>query len=198
MRLFVAVELPDEVRQVLKAGLAVLKRDLPPSRWVRADAMHLTLKFLGEQPLDLPERLDRAAADAVAACAPVEVRLGGGGFFPGPHRPRVAWVGGDAPGLGALAAAVDRAAAACGVPAEERPFSLHLTLARLDRPWGVHAVEDFLVRVGKLHFPPFSAREAVLFESRLKPSGAEHTALRRWAVGAPGRPSDGAGGPDGA
>ncbi len=192
MRLFVAVELPADVREVLAAGLGRLKRDQPPARWVRIEAVHLTLKFLGEQPEALVGALDRTAAPALAALAPVRVRLGGGGFFPHDRRPRVAWVGGEAGGLEQWAEAVEGAAAAVEVPREARPFSLHLTLARLERPWGVQAVEHYLVSVGKWRFPEFVAREAVLFRSELGPAGATYTALRRWPVGAPGGGGDGA------
>jgi 2'-5' RNA ligase len=184
MRVFVAVELPEAVRQVLTLGLGLLKRDQPPARWVRPEGMHITLKFLGEQPPELVDGLDRALPGPLAAFAPATVGLGGGGFFPHERRPRVAWVGGEAGALGAWAAAVEDVAAGLGVPREARPFSLHLTLARLERPWGAQAVEHFRVAVGKWRFPEFVAREAVLFQSELKPSGAVYTPLRRWPVGA--------------
>jgi 2'-5' RNA ligase len=186
MRLFVAVELPEAVHEVIGRGLGVLRRDLPPSRWVRREAMHLTLKFLGEQPEALVGELEQRLTPRLAVLAPVAVSLGGGGFFPHPRRPRVAWLGGRAPGLEHWAAAVEEAAVACGVPAETRPFSLHLTLARIERPWGVRAVDDFLHGVERWQFEPFIARELVLFESRLQPDGAVYTAVRRWPVGGSG------------
>jgi 2'-5' RNA ligase len=183
MRLFIAVDLPEEVRGVLAHGLGPLKRDQPPARWVRPQGIHITLKFLGEQPPELVERLDSAVRGALAGLAPVTVQLGGGGFFPHDRRPRVAWVGGQADGLEAWAQAFEEAAADLGVAREARPFSLHLTLARLERPWGVQAVEHFLLQVGKWRFPEFLAHEAVLFESDLQPSGAVYTPVRRWEVG---------------
>jgi len=182
MRLFIAVDLPEEVREVLRSGLGHLKRDQPPARWVRPEGMHITLKFLGEQTPDLVEGLDRAAAGPLSFLPPVTVQLGGGGFFPNDRRPRVAWVGGQAPGLDVWARAVEDAAANLGVERETRAFSLHLTLARLERPWGVQAAEHFMVQVGKWRFPEFVAREAVLFQSELQPSGAVYTPLRRWPV----------------
>jgi 2'-5' RNA ligase len=78
------------------------------------------------------------------------------------------------------------------VAEEARPFSLHLTLARLKRPWGVQAVEHYRVQAKKWQFPEFIAREAVLFRSELGPSGAAYTALRRWPVGIRGGGGDGA------
>ncbi|MGE5236100.1 MAG: RNA 2',3'-cyclic phosphodiesterase [Acidobacteriota bacterium] len=183
IRLFVAVDLPESVREVLRGGLGRLRRDQPSARWVRAEAMHITLKFLGEQGEDVVEALDVRMREAVPALAPVAVRLGGAGFFPNPRRPRVAWVGGQAEGLTAWAETVERCAGAVGVAPETRPFSLHLTLARLERPWGVQATEHFVVQVDKRSFPEFEAREIVLFRSELRPSGAQYTALRRWRVG---------------
>ncbi len=182
MRLFVAVEITEQARQVLRHGLGALKRDLPAARWVRPEGIHVTLKFLGEQPDGMVDRLDEAVPVALAGLQPVHVALGGGGFFPHERRPRVAWVGGAAAGLEGWAAAIEEAAAAVGLAREARPFSLHLTLARLERPWGERTVQDFLVRVGTWSFQPFEAREVVLFSSALKPTGAEYTALRRWSV----------------
>jgi RNA 2',3'-cyclic 3'-phosphodiesterase len=183
VRLFIAVELPDEVREVLAAGLGRLKHDQPPARWVRVEGIHLTLKFLGEQPEEILAGLDREVPAGLAPLEPARVQLGGGGFFPNDRRPRVAWVGGEAVGLERWAAAVESAAASLGVAEEARPFSLHLTLARLERPWGVQAVEHYRVQAKKWQFPEFTAREAVLFRSELGPAGAAYTALRRWRVG---------------
>jgi len=192
MRLFIAVELPEAARGVLAAGLGRLRRDQPPARWVRVEGMHLTLKFLGEQPETAVEALDRAVPAALRSLEPVRVQLGGGGFFPHDRRPRVAWVGGKGAGIERWAAAIERAAVGLGVAEETRPFSLHLTLARLERPWGVQAVEHYLVEVGKWRFPEFVAREAVLFRSELGPAGAAYTALRRWPAGTPAGDGDGA------
>ncbi|HPC83249.1 MAG TPA: RNA 2',3'-cyclic phosphodiesterase [Thermoanaerobaculaceae bacterium] len=183
MRLFCAVDLPEAVRQRLERGIGELRRRLPPARWVRAEGVHVTLKFLGEHPVSLVEALDPAARSALAECGPVEVRLGGGGFFPGARRARVAWVGGQAVGLERWAAALEDAAATCGVAREARPFSLHLTLARLDRPWPEPEAERFLAAVGGWSFEPFVAQEVVLFESHLGAGGSRYTALRRWPVG---------------
>jgi RNA 2',3'-cyclic 3'-phosphodiesterase len=190
VRLFVAAELSDEARAVIARGLGPLKRDLPPARWVCPEAIHVTLKFIGEQPPELVAPLDREAGSALAACDPVTIQLGGGGFFPHERRPRVAWVGGQALGLERWAAAVENAAAGLGVAREARAFSLHLTLARIERPWGAPAIEHFLVAVGKWQFPAVRVREAVLFVSELRPSGAVYTALARWPVTQRGETTD--------
>ena len=183
MRAFVAVELSPGVCEVITRGLGELRRRLGPARWVRAEGLHVTMRFLGEQNGELLEHLAADAAAALAAETPVEVELAGGGFFPHERRPRVAWLGGQGPGMERWASAIERCAIAHGLEPEPRPFSLHVTLARLDRPWGAGDVETFRVAVGKWRLAPFVAREVVLFSSELLPSGAVYTPLRRIAVG---------------
>ena len=183
MRAFLAVPLSSQAHDAVVDGMRELRRRLGAARWVRPEGIHITLRFLGEQDAGLLGRLGDAAAAGLTAQRPVEVTLGGGGFFPGPRRPRVAWLGGSAPGLERWVEAIEQAGAACGIDPESRPFSLHVTLARLDRPWGAGDVETFLTVVGKWRLPPFVSREVVLFRSELAPSGAAYTPLRRLSVG---------------
>jgi 2'-5' RNA ligase len=183
MRLFLAVELPENVKEILHRGLGTLKRDQPPARWVRPEGLHVTLKFLGELPEGAVAELQDAIPKVFAPLAPVEVRLGGGGFFPSEHRPRVAWVGGGAPGLESWAAALEAVGEQFGVERERRPFSLHLTLARIERPWGAQAVEHFKIQTGKWLFAPFVASAVTLFKSDLLPGGAAYTALGHFPAG---------------
>lgn len=184
MRCFLAVAIPDPQKAALTAGLARLKGQLPPARWVRPEGLHITLKFLGEQDEKNLSALVEAV-ETLLAEAPSEVRvsLHGGGFFPSAVRPRVAWLGGEAPGLSAWAEASEEAAASIGVAREDRPFSLHVTLARLERPWPEAACQRFLREVGSWRVDPFVAREVVLYESRLGPGGAVYTPRARIAVG---------------
>jgi 2'-5' RNA ligase len=95
----------------------------------------------------------------------------------------VAWVGGQAEGLVEWARALDAVAARHGIAPEERPFSLHLTLARLDHPWPETATQRFLDEVAGWKLRVFEAREAVLYRSELKPGGAVYSALRHWPTG---------------
>jgi len=183
VRLFVAVDLPGSLREQLARGLSRLRRELPSARWVRPEGIHITLKFLGEQPVDLPERLSQAVEEGVRSLAPVQVVPGGAGFFPHERRPRVAWLGGRADGLAEWAEVIDKTAASLGVEPEARPFSLHLTLARLQRPWPPDAVDRFVNEVARWDLQPFTADEMTLFRSDLQPGGAVYTAVRRWTVG---------------
>ncbi len=139
----------------------------------------MTLKFLGEvQP--------PVIADLVAELAPrlrgieaVTVELGRTGFFPSSMRPRVAWVGGTASGVEDVLAAVEEAAEKVGFPRERRPWSVHLTQARLKSQWSKAAVDRFLEWGDVLDLELFTCREVVLFSSDLQPGGAVYTALER-------------------
>jgi 2'-5' RNA ligase len=129
MRLFAGLELPADTVHRLEELLDRL-RPLARINWSPPANLHITTKFIGEWP---EARLDdlKAALAAVEPRVPVAIHVRRVGFFPNPHAPRVFWCGIDAPGLAVLAGATDRAAAALGIPAETRPFSPHLTLARI-------------------------------------------------------------------
>lgn len=182
IRAFVALEMPDEIREIIRREQRHLKADLPRARWTRPEGQHLTLKFLGETPARDLSALTASIKTAVAGRPQITISLGGSGFFPSPRRPRVAWVGGRADGGAELAAAVDAAAVAVGFPAERRPWSPHLTQARIDRGWPRVATERFLEWGRNLDFQPFVCREVVLFASELRPGGAVYTPLERFPL----------------
>lgn len=130
MRLFTAVDIPEEVREHLRALVARWK-PLAHIGWSPVDNLHITTKFIGEWP---EARLDemKRALHAIPPGGVFEVAVRGLGWFPNDRRPRVLWAGvegGDA--LLSLARATEEAVAALGVPIETRPYSPHLTLARI-------------------------------------------------------------------
>jgi 2'-5' RNA ligase len=172
MRLFIAIELPDHY----KKALGELRTAIPGARWVAAEQIHLTLAFLGEVDEDTAGRLiaglARIQADAFELC------LTGTGCFPNRHRPRVVWIGVKPEArLLELATAVHDTVLACGIAQEERPFSPHLTLARLKIP-ASRELGAFLDQQQELNLEPFSVTEFALFQSRLTPQGATHIPLR--------------------
>lgn len=182
LRAFVAFELPPAAKDVIRREQDAIKGDLPKARWTRPEGQHLTLKFLGEIPRDRLDTLSVKIAEGVVGIGAVEVCLGGSGFFPGPNRPKVAWVGGEARGGREVAAAVENAAASVGYEPDRRPWSLHLTQARLDRPWSKRAVESYLDWGKRLVVEPFVCRKVILFQSELRPGGAVYTALERYPL----------------
>ena len=162
-RLFVALPLPENI-----ADLLLDLEDGPEGlRWVHADSLHLTLRFIGE--------VDGAMAEDVAAAlsgleAPAfDLTLSGVGCFS--HRRHGALWAGVAPKepLAALAAKVDRAVQSAGLAAETRAYHPHITLARWSGPQP--EVKPWLERHGGLRSEPWRVDRVVLFESRLGKAG---------------------------
>ena len=183
-RLFIAIELPPHVLDHLSALQDWLRERVPPRtvRWVAPQGIHLTLKFLGEVPLQQREALQKALAHAVHPHAPFELAAGGLGCFPNPRRPRVAWVGvhQNAEALRGLRDAVEAHMAPLGYPTETRPFHPHLTLGRVRKDARRQDVQALGTLIAKSAFPQretWTVHNVALIRSQLKPSGAVYTPL---------------------
>src|SRR4030042_147242 len=136
IRAFIAIDLTPEIVQHLEQVSTQLKKRLEgiPVRWVPVDNIHLTLKFLGDVYLANVEMLKKILQTEVNAHHVFEISVGGLGAFPSARRPRVVWVGVEAPAeLTAVQNDVESAMARLGYAREERPFSPHLTLGRVSR-----------------------------------------------------------------
>lgn len=177
MRVFVALDVPEEVRARLADLSARLKKICPSARWVRLEGVHITLKFIGEVPSEKLEQIGRALSD-VSPFGPITVRFAGLGFFPAARRPRVFWAGVQAdPRLAELAAAIEMKLAPLGIEPERRSFHPHLTLARFEFPQGSEALREAVEAAGEPEFGEETFREFHLYQSVLKHSGAEYTRL---------------------
>src|SRR6266404_1828347 len=196
MRIFIGIDLDPELRARIERFLEGVEGFAPDARWVRPESLHITLKFIGEQPPDrvevITERLRRIESGAF------EIRAARYGFFPTAKAPRVFWIGIHAgPQLPELAEKIDMATAQLGIPREDRPFNPHLTLARAgagrrsgapkgrkgDGPNATFAVlEKRLAAMGELDFGKMTAREFILYQSQLSPKGSKYTKLQRFAL----------------
>jgi RNA 2',3'-cyclic 3'-phosphodiesterase len=184
VRLFVALDIPEAVRDSLARLRARFEQTCRAARWVRLEGMHLTLKFIGEVPAEQLEAV-RAALRQVRAPAPIELRFAGLGFFPNERRPRVFWAGIDSgSALAQLAAAVEAQLAPLGIPPEARAFRPHLTLARFDSPEGVERMHAAAAEFAATEFGRMTGGEFYLYQSVLKRGGAEYTRLATYTLGA--------------
>jgi 2'-5' RNA ligase len=174
MRLFTGFDLPEEVVRNLEALQARL-RPAAQIQWSPPANLHITTKFIGAWPderlADLTAALSRIPAPAI----PVHIRKLG--FYPNPHAPRILWCGLEAPGLDALAAETDRATSAIGIPAETRPFSPHLTIARIKEKPELQPLREAIAALPSLDFGRFQARSFCLYQSLLRPTGSVYTKL---------------------
>src|SRR5436190_806437 len=164
MRLFTAVDLPVEMPGQIEALLDRL-RPTAPIHWSPVANLHITTKFIGEWPEQRLPELTGALA-AIPARDPVAIRVRQLGFFPTPRAPRIFWVGVESPTLSALAADTDRAAAALGIEAEKRPYSPHLTLARIKERTSLAELHQAIATLGIPDFGAFDARSFFLYRSQ--------------------------------
>ncbi len=184
MRLFVALDLSGEVRAALGELIARLRPQCRAAKWARPEGMHVTLKFIGHAIADGDtKKLDaaRAALAAVQSSEPVEMRYRGVGFFPDARRPRVVWCGVEASAnLTQLAADIELALEPLGIPRETHAFVPHLTLARFKSPDGVDALVRAAAEFAERDFGSARETEFHLFESKLKPGGAEYRKIESY------------------
>jgi 2'-5' RNA ligase len=182
LRAFIAVEIPAEVQQNVQRQTAAFRREIDSLvRWVPAHNMHLTLKFLGDVSSKNVEFLIQMLRNEAEEIACFNIHLAGLGSFPNPRRPRLIYIGIQAPAaLAALQRGIESASRRLGYESEERPFSAHLTLGRVKQKLSAadelkirRALEGIQVdvqgtaRVDSVH----------LYKSELNPGGSIYTRL---------------------
>jgi 2'-5' RNA ligase len=184
LRTFIAIELDQELQQRLADLQSRLRREVPPQavRWVRPEAVHLTLKFLGDTNQDHVEQVKEGLARAAQAVSPFQFTVGGVGCFPNTRRPRVVWVGLHEPtgALRRLRDAVEALVAPLGFPTEKRPFSPHLTLGRVHRRASssdVRALGEIIAASAVGDIDEMQVSEVCYIKSDLRPGGAVYTSL---------------------
>src|SRR5216684_8223612 len=184
MRLFVALEIPSAVRENLANLLKSLRAVSPQIRWVRAENLHVTLKFVGE----VPEAKSGAIRNALAGVRSdqlVTLDFRGLGFFPNEKHPRVFWAGIEAsPNLKTLAADIEKATENLGIAREQRPFSPHLTLARFESRGLPEKLRAAIQENAARDFGSLRTNQFHLIQSKLKPTGAEYTTLESFPFAA--------------
>ena len=175
-RLFVGIGMPVEVSERLTA----LREPVEEVRWVGAEKMHLTLRFIGEVDEHRIESL-AVGLDGIDV-ARFEMRVEGVGVFPSRRRPRVLWAGVAADEeLWSLQTRVEETLRLLGVKAEENPFHPHVTLARLKRV-DPHWARSFLHRHHRFIGGVFSVPSFHLYQSRLSKSGARYEKMATFSL----------------
>jgi len=180
LRAFLAIDPPEEILQAIGRIQGRLQRIIRGEvRWVRPEAIHLTLKFFGDVPESAVKAIAGVVGKAAAGVAPFSLEIGGAGVFPDQRRPRVLWLGmnGDVPRLLSFQQELEVGLGAIGFPAEERPFRPHLTLARIKSSRGLAGLERALEKGAEYGAGEFTASGIGLLRSELTPRGAIYTTL---------------------
>ena len=197
MRLFVALALEEEIRRGVARFIEDLQGFAPHARWVKAESLHVTLKFIGE----VAEARVKDIQAALEATSAPEIGLSFRecGFFPAAKAARVFWIGIESATLAQLACRVEERLIPLGVPKEKRAYSPHLTLARApggsgapgwrkgDRNNRVFAkLQERIARSPAPGFGSMTAREFFLYRSELGRGGARYTKIANFALHAAG------------
>ena len=195
MRIFIALDIDEAIRTRIQHFAEGVRELAPDARWVRAESMHVTLKFIGERPTPAVAQIKNALADVRSDAFQFGFR--NYGFFPTARSARVFWIGIESgPQLAKLASKIDDVTGSLAIPKEEHAFSPHLTLARAGRRSGAPgwrkddgANKNFAVLQEKLsamavpEFGSMTAHEFFLYESKLMRGGSVYSKLARFPLG---------------
>lgn len=190
IRSFIAIELPPGLRNKIAEFQAGLKKpEWDFVKWVGPDLMHLTLKFLGNQSADRLDIVKTVLVAVVGDCRSFNLFTGQTGSFPDGKRIRVFWLGleGEIERLQNLQKAIDVSLAARGFPVEKRPFTAHLTLARLRDECSMQERSAFADSIRGVRFEPtlnFTVDQIALMKSILTPKGPLYTKLAEYKLSA--------------
>jgi RNA 2',3'-cyclic 3'-phosphodiesterase len=194
MRLFIALDIDDAIRQRIQRFMEGVSGFASDARWVRPESLHVTLKFIGEKSVEAVEEVKRALSCIRAAS--IEIAFRGYGFFPTPKAARVFWVGIESgPSLSSLAKTVDETTAVLGIPKEEHPFAPHLTLARGGGRSGsprlsphdipnknFQRLQEKLAALPTPEFGTMTAHEFFLYQSQLSRGGSRYTKIASFTL----------------
>jgi 2'-5' RNA ligase len=180
IRSFIAIDLSDRARGQIEALIRELRKSDAQVGWVRVEAIHLTLKFLGNVAPDLIDEIKPVIARVAASqTGPIYIEPAGCGAFPTIKSPRVIWAGlrGQIGPLSELTRQVEAALVPLGFKPEDRPFKPHLTVGRVKGRLRLQALQQILLAHQDFTAEPFDASEVVLYKSDLRPDGARYTPL---------------------
>jgi 2'-5' RNA ligase len=196
MRLFVALDIDDNIRERIARFIGEVRGFAPEARWVRPESLHVTLKFIGEGSEDDVEKITQALASIEFAA--IELNVHGYGFFPGNRAAKAFWAGIEAgPNLASLAETVDERLARAGISSEQRSFTPHLTLARGSRSGNlrkkkghdsIHGRRSFqrlqedIASRPALEFGRMTSREFFLYQSQLSADGSKYSKLAAFSL----------------
>ncbi len=179
IRAFIALELPQELKQAIADYVAPLRALDKGISWTKAENVHLTLKFLGEVSKAQIENVSTALRELCTNFAPIAAEISGAGVFPNEHRPRVLWIGikENSGKLAELAQRLENECRRLGFEKEERGFTAHLTIGRVKEGKAANVVKA--LRESPFPSQQIVFQECTLMRSQLHAKGSIYTALEK-------------------
>ena len=194
MRIFVALDLDPAIRERIQSFVEEIRATAPDARWISGESLHVTLKFIGEQPDTAIAQIEALLQSITAE--PFKVTFNRTGFFPTPRAARVFWIGIEGQdALTQLAKNIEEALVTIGIAKEDRAFSPHLTLARIRGGSGAPGrrkddksnlqfakLQEFLATHPAPHFGTMTAREFLLYRSQPSSKGSQYDKIARFEL----------------
>lgn len=178
LRVFIGLELPQELKEAI-AKVKVELDDVIKGRWITTPNLHLTLKFIGLETKENIEKISQVLEQIAAKTPTFILRTTNFGFFPNVKNPRIFWLGLTNQSLNKLVAKIDEELEQLGYQREKRGFQPHVTLVRFKKPLTLPS--DIEKKLPSVNIS-FKVKEIVLFQSILKPSGAEYLVYKKFTL----------------
>lgn len=180
LRTFIAIEMPESIRQKIQNLQAELKSFPAKVTWVKPENIHLTLKFLGDTEDNTIDSIGDQLAISAASFSPFKINIGGVGAFPNFKQPRVFWVGSPtgADKLVEIAAEIDQRMNTLGFETDKRKYSAHFTIARVRDSRGIGPMVKSLQSKHDFDAGEFIVNKISLIKSELTPQGPIYSVLK--------------------
>lgn len=181
-RLFIAIPVNEENKENIRKLLDELRKLSLEAKIERIENMHLTLKFLGNTEGNKIEIINQGLSEIAKKHQEFEAEFRRFGFFPNARNPRIFWLGIEEPAqkIINLQSDIEKAMERLGYEREKKPFKSHLTLARIKNSRNIIKFIESIKKFSELTFEPVRVNHFILYESILKPEGAEYYALKKF------------------
>lgn len=178
MRRFIAIDMPEDVKASISGVIEKIDQKSKGIRWVSAQHIHLTLKFLGDVKDELIQDIEKGLSSACMNHAPFNINIRGAGAFPNFKYPNVLWIGIDqSEELKGLYEDIEESMSDLGFEKEDRKFFPHLTIGRVKDRKGIEPIMEGLYTLKDAFFGSLEVKEVLLMRSILKPAGAEYSKI---------------------
>lgn len=182
IRTFIAIQMPADIRQKLAEIGEELKKSGADAKWVAEDNFHITLKFLGNVTAGRMTAVSQVVGSVVERTESFHLVLSGVGAFPRLSRPSVVWVGisDGSDRVASLAEKIDAELGRLGFEREERPFSGHVTIARIRTSKNLERLKEIIEGLREQHVGVFGVESVAIMKSELRRSGPIYTAINEY------------------
>jgi 2'-5' RNA ligase len=183
MRCFIAINLNESIRNEIASAIEGLSSWMWDVKWVPAENLHVTLRFLGEMSDTLADRIRGELAEIAKRHGCLDLSFRGAGVFPDMKRPRVIWIDlFHGPELNILKEEIDNSLVSCGIQRENRQFSPHLTIGRVRSLRGKEFLLEAVEALKDKDFGNIRADKVSLMKSDLKPAGAQYSVIAEFPL----------------